>query len=113
MKSWNALALTILGLAATSANAGDYIGVAQPYFYHGGFYVNTAGMTRTNRPACATRDFVTLEEGSDMSNPLLKAKFAILLSAFMSDRKVYLGGTGTCTSEGDEIIFIVSPGTSS
>jgi len=110
MKSSNALALTILALASTTANAGDYIGVAQPYFYHGFLYINTAGMTRTNRPACATRDFVTLEEGSDMSNPLLKAKFAVLLSAFMADRKVFLGGTGTCTSEGDEIIFVASPG---
>ncbi len=110
MKLWYVLASLSLGMATMRAEAGgEYIGLAQPYLFRDALYINTSRMTRTNRPACATRDLVVLVEGSDFSNPLLKAKFATLLAAWLAEKPVFLAGTGGCSTEGDEVIDVVSP----
>lgn len=88
--------------------AGEYTGVIQPYYYSNGLYINITGATMANRPACATRNLVRLQE-SDPNDPIYKNKFSMLLASYMAGKKIYLRGTDQCTAEGDEIIFMVSP----
>jgi hypothetical protein len=98
-----------LGLAPLTLQAGEYTGMARPVLLTDALYIDVSRMTRSSRPSCATRDFVRLVEGSDLANPYIKAKFAILLSAYLSERQVYMSGTGTCSAEGDELVFSVAP----
>src|SRR4051812_24387947 len=82
--------------------AGEYVGRVKPGWYSGVLYIDVTLATATNRPPCATRTLVRLAE-SDPNDVVFKSKYAILVSAWMSDRPVFVSGSGTCTSEGDEI----------
>jgi|SRR5688500_5744545 hypothetical protein len=101
------LALGIALLAATqSAHAGGvYIGLVKPVHY-GTLYLDASATQMSSRPACATRQYVRLQEGQ--TDVGYKEKFAMILSAWLSEKPLVLSGTGSCTSEGDEIIYVIS-----
>jgi hypothetical protein len=101
------LAIGIALLTATQAAhaGGSYVGLVKPVHY-GVLYLDASATQMSNRPACATRGYVRLQEVP--TDAAYKEKFAIILSAWIADRPLVLAGTGNCTSEGDEIIFVVS-----
>lgn len=103
-----AFGLVLMASLASTAFAGTYTGMAKPYFYGNALYISISGTQMDSRPACATRNLVILEE-SDYNSIPFKSKFAILLSSWLAGQPVYLQGTGTCSTEGDEIIFVVAP----
>jgi hypothetical protein len=100
--------LSLLAIGVTAAQAGDYSGMVKPYYHSAGLYLDASAANSANKPACATRSLLRLQE-TDLNDPVFKAKFAILLSSWIAGAPVQLGGTGTCTAEGDEIIFLVAP----
>ena len=91
----------------SSAYAGNYTGMVRPFFYSSFLYLDASSTQISDRPSCATRTLVRLQETENDS--VFKSKFAILLSSWIAGTPVTLGGTGQCTSEGDEIIFTVGP----
>lgn len=106
-----ALAVSTVVLSMTAHAGGAYVGKAKPWYYSNSLYIDIGQTTMSNRPTCATRTYVRLQEddGNNQTDPIYKNKFAILLSAWMAQRNVSLSGTGNCTSEGDEIVFAVRP----
>lgn len=97
-------------LSATgTAYSGSYSGMARPFYYGSSLYIDITGMQMSDRPACATRHYVDLQE-TDPTSQVFKNKLAFLLAAWYSGQPISLTGTGTCTSEGDEVIFEVYPG---
>lgn len=102
------LALLVLLAIAHGAEAGTYSGLVKPFFYSNSLYLDATTTQMSNRPACATRNYVRLQE-SDPNDAIFKSKLAILLASWLADRPVVLSGTGTCTGEGDELIFAVTP----
>ncbi len=92
-----------------TAYCGTYSGMARPFYYGSSLYIDVSGSQMSGRPACATRNYVDLQE-TDPTSQVFKNKLAILLAAWYSGQPVTLTGTGSCTSEGDEIIFVVYPG---
>lgn len=104
-----ALALLMLFAIAHGAEAGTYSGLVKPFLYYNSLYLGASATQMSSRPACATRNYVRLQE-SDPNDAIFKSKLAILLASWLADRPVVLSGTGTCTGEGDELIFVVTPG---
>jgi len=100
--------LVLLGFASTSHAGGRYIGKARPYYWSGSLYIAPVDSQKSSVPDCATRHLLRLKE-TDPASPVFNNKFAILLAAWMAGRDVDLRGTGECTSEGDEIIYVVIP----
>jgi hypothetical protein len=95
----------VLWIATQNALAGGaYIGMVKPLHY-AGLYLDASATQMSGRPVCATRNYVVLAE--PVSDPVFKSKFAMLLAAWLAEKPVYLAGTGNCTSEGDEIIYVV------
>jgi len=104
-----ALVVFLLGLLTTSsAFAGTYSGVIMPYWYHDALYIGIGGSSASGIPACSTRSIVKLAE-TDPNDPVYKAKYAMLLGSWLAQRPVTLVGWGTCTVEGDEIIYEIYP----
>jgi hypothetical protein len=101
------LAIGIASLMAAQAAfaGGSYLGMVKPVHY-GSLYLLVSGTQMSGRPACATRAYVRLQE--DPSSSVYREKFAMILSAWMAEKPIALYGTGNCTSEGDEIIYVVS-----
>jgi len=100
------IAIALLSITP-AAYCGSYVGMVKLLHYgNGSLYLDATGTQMASRPACATRSTVRLQEAPD--NQAYKEKFAMLLSAWLADRPVALYGTGTCTSEGDEIISVVT-----
>jgi hypothetical protein len=97
--------IAILTASQFSQAGGSYIGMVKPLHY-GSLYLDVSATQMSGRPACATRPYVHLME--DPSDNAYKSKFAMILSAWMADRPMALYGNGTCTSEGDEIIYVVT-----
>ena len=95
--------------AAGTAFAGTYSGMAKPFYFSNNLYIDVSAAQMSNRPACATRNYVDLQE-TDPTSQIFKNKLAFLLTAWYSGQPIILTGTGNCTSEGDEIIFEVYPG---
>lgn len=95
--------------AADTAFAGTYSGMAKPFYYGSSLYIDVTGTQMSSRPACATRNYVDLQE-TDPTSQVFKNKLALLLAAWYSGQPIILTGTGNCTGEGDEIIFEVYPG---
>jgi hypothetical protein len=96
-----------LGLSAP-AMAGHYYGRIKPYFWSTALYLDANAASMDSRPACATRNTVRLQE-TDPNDPVYKHKFAMLLAAWLAGQSVEMWGTGTCTTEGDEIIHVIVP----
>jgi hypothetical protein len=99
-----AMCIATLAIATAGHAGGAYIGMIKPLHY-GSLYLDASATQMSNRPACATRQYVRLQEAQ--TDVAYKEKFAMILSAWLADRPLALYGTGTCTSEGDEIIYVV------
>src|SRR5262245_56134724 len=97
------IVLLVAGQAAQAG--GSYVGRVKLLQY-GTLYIDASATQMSNRPACATRPYVRLQEGQNDVG--YKEKFAMLLGAWFAEKPVVLSGTGTCTSDGDEIIYVVS-----
>lgn len=103
------LAFAMSTSSTFAADGATYTGMVQPYFYGGRLYLRPINPQITRvRPECATRELLRLEV-SDLNSARFKYEYSILLSAWMAGREVTLEGTGQCTSEGDELIFVVRP----
>ena len=102
-----ALAAAFLVLAAT-ASAGEYAGKMRPFFSGAFLYIEPISASVADKPSCATRPYLRLEE-VDANDPAFKGKLSILLSSWIAQRDVRLVGRGRCTQEGDEVIYIVMP----
>ncbi|MDF2466709.1 MAG: hypothetical protein K0Q43_4944 [Ramlibacter sp.] len=99
------LAFALLVGAQASLAGGSYIGRIKPLHY-GSLYLDASAAEMSGRPACATRPYVVLQESQTSVG--YKEKFAMILSAWLAEKPVALYGNGTCTSEGDEIIYVVT-----
>jgi hypothetical protein len=99
------VAIALLSATSTAYSGGVYVGLVKPVHY-GVLYLDASATQMSGRPACATRTYVRLADTP--GDQIYKEKFAMLLGAWFSDRPVVLAGTGNCTSEGDEIISVVS-----
>ena len=97
--------LALLACAPCAHAGGQYIGLVKPVHY-GILYLDASQTQMSGRPSCATRTYVHLQEAP--TDPAYKEKFSMLLGAWLADRPVALYGTGNCTSEGDEIIYVVT-----
>ncbi len=106
IRKW-ALTATLAALAGT-ASAGEYTGKMRPFFSGAVLYIEPISPSVANRPTCATRPYLRLEE-LDANDPVLKGKLSMLLLSWIARRDVRLVGRGTCTQEGDEVIYIVMP----
>ena len=102
------IVVVLLILSTNAFAGGKYIGTVRPYFYDERLYLAPVSIEIINKPACATRGLLRLQE-MDLSDPVFKYKYAMLLASWIAEREVELRGTGECTSEGDEIIFVVKP----
>jgi hypothetical protein len=101
------ITIALLSITPAAYCGGTYVGMVKPLHYgNGGLYLEISATQVSNRPACAVRSVVRLQEAQ--TDQAYKDKFAILLGAWFTDRPVYLAGTGSCTSEGDEIISVVT-----
>lgn len=103
--------LFFLALSFISINAladSRYFGKVRPYYWGDSLYIALVDVQKTDVPTCATRNVVRLQETDQNSAPF-KNKFSILLAAWMAGKDVDLRGTGLCTSNGDEYIYVVIP----
>jgi len=94
----------LVGTQASHAG-GSYIGRIKPLHYSA-LYLDVSAAEMSGRPACATRPYVVLQESQTTVG--YKEKFAMILSAWLAEKPVALYGNGTCTGEGDEIIYVVT-----
>lgn len=101
------LAGTLVALAGT-ASAGEYTGKMRPFFSGAFLYIEPISASVANRPTCATRPYLRLEE-LDANDPVFKHKLSMVFTSWIARRDVRLVGRGTCTQEGDEVIYIVMP----
>jgi hypothetical protein len=74
--------------------------------HYGSLYLDASATQMSGKPACATRMFVRLQEAT--SDQAYRDKFAMLLAAWLAEKPVSRTGIGSCTSEGDEIINVVT-----
>jgi hypothetical protein len=104
--NWRSSSFIALLVCSQVASAnGSYIGSVKPMHYGSAIYLDVSATQMTARPSCAIRNYVRLQEAP--TDPAYREKFAMILSAWLADRPIALYGTGSCTSEGDEIISIV------
>jgi hypothetical protein len=104
-KSSPLIAILLSTLTSAAFAGGSYVGLVKPVYYST-LYLDASATQMSGRPACATRTYVKLQESP--GEAIHKDKFAIILSAWLSQTPISLAGTGTCTSEGDEIIYVVA-----
>jgi hypothetical protein len=98
------VAITLLATTQAVQADGTYVGLIR-LAHFGILYLDVSATQMSNRPPCATRNYVHLQESP--TDAAYKEKFSILLSAWIAEKPLILQGTGSCTSEGDEIISIV------
>lgn len=97
--------IALLALTQAAHAGGSYIGRVRPVHY-GTLYLDVSATQMSNRPACATRGYVRLQESQ--TDASYREKFSMILAAWLADKPLSLAGTGSCTSEGDEIIYVVT-----
>lgn len=102
-----ALGATALLAVMPYAFAGDYSGTFRPYFYSDNLYIEEVSVQKSNLPACAKRPLLRLP--ADPASPAFKNEYAMLLSAWYTGRTLLISGSGNCTSEGDEVVFVITP----
>jgi hypothetical protein len=86
---------------------GSYIGKLQPYFFSDRLYLIPVEATITGRPACASRSYIRLP--NETGDPVFNAKYSLILAYWASKQELIITGSGSCTSEGDEIIKSIKP----
>ncbi|CCO47435.1 exported hypothetical protein [Vibrio nigripulchritudo SOn1] len=102
-----ALLFIAVSLVGTNAVAGNYTGTFHPYWYGGSLYIKPVSVVKSDIPACAKRQLLRLQE-MDISGDVFKYKYSMLLTAWAANKSIKLLGTNKCTSEGDEIIYVVN-----
>ena len=107
MKEKICIALALLAGAQAANAGGDYVGLVRPVHMGAGYlYLEVSATQMSGRPACATRNYVRLQEA--YTDSAFKEKFAMILGAWLAEKPMHLGGIGTCSSEGDEYIQTVT-----
>jgi hypothetical protein len=103
-----ALFALILGIATAPAvmAGGAYNGIARPVYYQSALYLDVSAMEKSSRPACAVRDYVRLIEAEN--DPGFQRKYALIVGAWLAEKRIAFAGTGSCTGEGDEVVYIVA-----
>lgn len=86
---------------------GSYVGKLQPYFYNNSLYLIPVESQISNKPACATRQYIRLPDSMD--SPGFGPKYSTILAAWVAKQELVISGTGNCTGEGDEIILSILP----
>ena len=99
-------AMALLG-PMPHAFAGDYTGTFRPYFYSDNLYIEEVSVQKSSVPACVKRNLLKLP--ADPASPAFKNEYAMLLAAWYTGRTLYISGSGNCTSEGDELVFVITP----
>ena len=102
-----ALAATGMLALMPHAFAGDYSGTFRPYFFSDNLYIEEVSVQKSSVPACVKRNLLRLP--ADPSSPAYKNEYAMLLTAWYTGRALFISGSGTCTNEGDEIVFVITP----
>ncbi|WP_104398454.1 hypothetical protein [Vibrio penaeicida] len=99
--------LVLLSFSCFKTMAGSYTGTFQPYWYGGSLYIKPLSVVKTDVPSCVKRQLLRLQE-FDISGDVFKYKYSMLLTAWAANKSIKLVGTNKCTSEGDEIIYVVN-----
>lgn len=107
MKLVVALAFLLSVISVKAYAGGAYIGKLQPFFYNNRLFLIPIESTISSRPSCATRRYLRLS--NEIGDPVFNAKYSLILSAWAAKQELVIEGTGTCTSEGDEIIMSILP----
>ena len=97
----------LLGAAGASHAQSFYVGTFRPYWFANNLYIEETNVQKGAIPACVTRPLLNLS--ADPASGQVKEQYAMLLAAWYTGRALSIVGTGTCTSEGDEIILSISP----
>jgi hypothetical protein len=105
MKMAMLVSVALMIIASAAHAGGTYVGPIRIVYYPSSLYLDASATQMSNRPACATRGYVRLQEAE--TDASFKNKLAMILAAWYADRPLTLSGTGSCTSEGDEIIYVV------
>ena len=63
------------------------------------------GARARNRPGCASRNVMRLED--EPNSTVFRNKFEMVLRAWIAQRELILVGKGTCSLQGEELIFSV------
>ena len=108
MKKAIYMLFSVVLLSNYAQAGGTYIGKVKPFFWGGGLYLTPINAQVYEKPACATRVNLRLQE-TDQNDPVFRNKYAMILSSWMAGKELKLIGNGECTHEGDEIIFVVQP----
>jgi len=69
-------------------------------------YLKLSSVTIDNPSSCMKRGLLQLKEAP--SEGIFKYKYSMLLSAWIANKPIKLIGTGECTSQGDEKIYVVN-----
>lgn len=107
MKLVAALLFSLSLIPFSACAGGSYTGKLQPFFYSNTLYLIPVQATISNKPLCATRRYIRLP--NEIGDPVFNAKYSLILSAWAAKQELIIEGTGTCTSEGDEIIKTILP----
>jgi hypothetical protein len=99
------IAVALLAFGSVAAANGSYVGPVRIVYWSSQLYLDASATQMSNRPTCATRNYVVLQES--VTDPVFKNKLAVIMAAWYAGRTVTLTGNGTCTSEGDEIVYVV------
>ena len=91
----------------TRAIGGVYRGKVRPFYVDGDLFLQPVDTKISNRASCAARNLLRLD--GERTSIEFRNKFDILLKSWVADREVVLIGKGTCSVQGDEIIFGVIP----
>ena len=88
--------------------AGTYEGLMRPHFWNSSLYITPLKYTATDKPNCATRSLLRLQE-MDINSEIFQLKYSMILSHWLAGKPLQFIGSGDCTSEGDETIRHIIP----
>lgn len=86
---------------------GVYVGKVRPIYVDGDLFLQPVNAEVRDRASCASRDVLRLAD--EPSTVAFRNKFDLVLRSWLADRELMLIGKGTCSLQGDEIIFAVWP----
>jgi hypothetical protein len=91
----------------TRTVGGVYVGKIRPFYVDGDLFLQPIDARINDRAGCAARNLLRLD--GEPTSLEFRNKFDILLKSWVARREVVLIGKGTCTLQGDELIFVVIP----
>ena len=97
----------VLKYRENRAFGGVYRGKVRPFYVDDNLFLQPIDPKVSNRASCAARSLLRLD--GERTSLEFRNKFAILLDSWVADREVVLIGKGTCSIQGDELIFAVIP----